>query len=109
MSTMARTLLGFLKVPAACLNRPLRTLSGGERTKVAMTSILNSSANLLLLDEPTNHLEIEAQEALEDAPRSYPGTVIAVSHDRAFLEALGKETKVIELPFLTREAPLPPG
>jgi len=98
-STMARTLLGCLKVPANCLNRPLRSLSGGERTKVAMASILNSSANLLLLDEPTNHLEIEAQEALEGALRGYPGTVIAVSHDRAFLEALGKQTKVVELPF----------
>jgi ATP-binding cassette subfamily F protein 3 len=94
---MARTLLGCLKLPAACLNRPIRTLSGGERTKVAMASILNSSANLLLLDEPTNHLEIEAQEALEEALRSYPGTVVAVSHDRAFLEALGKEAQAIEL------------
>jgi ATPase subunit of ABC transporter with duplicated ATPase domains len=97
--TMARTLLGCLRLPAACLNRPLRTLSGGERTKMAMASLLNSSANLLLLDEPTNHLEIDAQEALEDALRSYPGTVIAVSHDRAFLEALGEDAKVIELPF----------
>jgi len=98
MSTMTRTLLGCLKVPVACLNRPLNSLSGGERTKVAMASILNSSANLLLLDEPTNHLEIEAQEALEATLREYPGTVIAVSHDRAFLEALGEEAKVIELP-----------
>ena len=103
-STMARTLLGCLKVPAACLNRPLRSLSGGERTKVAMARILNSSANLLLLDEPTNHLEIDAQEALEGALRSYPGTVVAVSHDRAFLRGLGEEAKVIELPFLAREA-----
>jgi ATPase subunit of ABC transporter with duplicated ATPase domains len=95
--TMARTLLGCLKLPGACLNRPIRTLSGGERTKVAMASILNSSANLLLLDEPTNHLEIEAQEALEEALRSYPGTVVAVSHDRAFLEALGEEAQTIEL------------
>ena len=96
-STMARTLLGCLKVPAGCLNRPLRSLSGGERTKVAMSRILNSSANLLLLDEPTNHLEIDAQEALENALGAYPGTVIAVSHDRAFLQALGANTKVIEL------------
>lgn len=70
-STMARTLLGCLKVRAACLNRPRRSLSGGERTKVAMASILNSNANLLLLDEPINHLEINAQEALDGALRSY--------------------------------------
>ena len=99
-STMARTLLGCLKLPADCLNRPLRSLSGGERTKVALARILNSSANLLLLDEPTNHLEIEAQEALEGALRSYPGTVIAVSHDRAFLAALGEAVQTIELPFI---------
>ena len=97
--TAARTLLGCLKVPASCLNRPLHSLSGGERTKVAMARILNSTANLLLLDEPTNHLEIEAQEALEEALRQYPGTVIAVSHDRAFLEALGDAAKSIELPY----------
>lgn len=102
-STMARTLLGCLKVPAACLNRPLHSLSGGERTKVALARILNSSANLLLLDEPTNHLEIDAQEALEEALRSYPGTVIAVSHDRAFLAAFGGEATVIELPFLAEK------
>jgi ATPase subunit of ABC transporter with duplicated ATPase domains len=101
-SAMSRTLLACLKLPAACLNRPLRSLSGGERTKVAMVKILNSSANLLLLDEPTNHLEIEAQEALEAALASYPGTVIAVSHDRAFLEALGEAAQVIELPFIER-------
>jgi ATPase subunit of ABC transporter with duplicated ATPase domains len=99
-STMARTLLACLKVPANCLNRRLKSLSGGERTKVAMASILNSSANLLLLDEPTNHLEIEAQEAFEATLRSYPGTVIAVSHDRAFLESLGEAAKVIELPLV---------
>jgi ATPase subunit of ABC transporter with duplicated ATPase domains len=96
-TTAARTLLGCLKVPGECLNRPLGSLSGGERTKVAMAMILNARANLLLLDEPTNHLEIEAQEALEAALRIYPGTVIAVSHDRAFLEALGDDAKRIEL------------
>lgn len=96
-STVSRTLLACLKVPVTCLNRPLQTLSGGERMKVAMARILNSTANLLLLDEPTNHLEIEAQEALEDALRMYPGTVIAVSHDRAFLDAMGEGAKIIEL------------
>ncbi len=96
-SQMARTLLGCLCVPAHCLNRPLRSLSGGERVKVAMARILNSSANFLLLDEPTNHLETAAQEALEEALRQYPGTVIAVSHDRAFMDALGKDAKRIEL------------
>jgi len=99
-STATRTLLACLKVPVTCLNRPLSTLSAGERTKVALASILNSAANLLLLDEPTNHLEIDAQESLETALRAYPGTVIAVSHDRAFLHALGSEAQVIDLPYV---------
>jgi ATPase subunit of ABC transporter with duplicated ATPase domains len=63
-STMARTLLACLKVPDACLNRPLKSFSCGERTKVAIASILNSSPNLLLLDEPTTHLEIDAQDQM---------------------------------------------
>jgi ATPase subunit of ABC transporter with duplicated ATPase domains len=66
------------------VNRPLFELSGGERTKVELARILTSGANLLLLDEPINHLEIEAQEALEQALRLYPGTAIVVSHDRYF-------------------------
>jgi ATPase subunit of ABC transporter with duplicated ATPase domains len=89
--TTARTLLACLKLPVVCLNRPLRTLSGGERTKVALARMLNSPANLLLLDEPTNHLEVEAQEAFEQALSMYPGTVVAISHDRAFIESLGPE------------------
>jgi len=93
----ARTLLACLKVRPECLNRPLAELSGGERTKVALARILTSKANLLLLDEPTNHLEIEAQEALEQALALYPGTVIAVSHDRFFIEALGPEVTFVDL------------
>lgn len=96
-STNARTLLACLKVPVTCLNRPLRSLSGGERTKVALANLLNSRANLLLLDEPTNHLEVEALEALEAALARYPGAIIAVSHDRAFVESLGPAAERIEL------------
>lgn len=95
--THARTLLGSLKVRPDCVNRPVRELSGGERTKVILASLLASTANLLLLDEPTNHLEIEAQEALEEALVAYPGTLIVVSHDRAFLDALGPELKLLHL------------
>jgi ATP-binding cassette, subfamily F, member 3 len=97
--TDARTLLACLKVPVICLNRPLHSLSGGERTKVALAAILNSRANLLLLDEPTNHLEIEAREALEQALQLYPGAVIAVSHDDAFRTAFCEDerTAVLDL------------
>jgi ATP-binding cassette, subfamily F, member 3 len=95
--TVARTLLACLKLRPDCLQRPLQDLSGGERTKVALARILTSGANVLLLDEPTNHLEIEAQEALEEALRVYPGAVIVVSHDRFFLDALGPEMERLQL------------
>ncbi len=91
--TSARTLLGCLKLRAERWNRPLGELSGGERTKVALAHVLNSGANLLLLDEPTNHWEIEAQEALEEALRRYPGTLVLASHDRAFLEGVAGEAR----------------
>jgi ATP-binding cassette subfamily F protein 3 len=95
--TNARTLLACLRLRPENLNRPLRELSGGERTKVALARVLNNGANLLLLDEPTNHLEIEAQEALEAALLQYPGALILVSHDRSFLRNIGKEAKYVEL------------
>ncbi len=95
--TTARTLLACLKVRPDRLNRPLFEISGGEQTKVALARILSSEANLLLLDEPTNHLEIEAQEALEQALKLYPGSVIVVSHDRAFLAAMDPRLMSLDL------------
>ncbi len=94
--TLARTLLACLKVRPDRVNRPLGEASAGERAKVALVRLLVSGANLLLLDEPTNHLEIEAQEALEKTLTEYPGTIVLVSHDRSFLEAIAAD-KVVEL------------
>lgn len=64
---------------------PLRALSGGERNRVLLAKLFSKSANLLVLDEPTNDLDVETLELLEDILTAYDGTVLLVSHDRAFL------------------------
>jgi ATPase subunit of ABC transporter with duplicated ATPase domains len=85
----ARMLLGAFALDTAAVHRPLGRLSPGERARVHMAAMVASGAELLLLDEPTNHLDPETLEAVETALRAFAGTIVAVSHDRAFLEGLG--------------------
>ena len=82
-----RLLMGFLFDYEQC-RRPVGTLSGGERTRLAFLCLMQDAPNCLVLDEPTNHLDIDSIEALEDALERYDGTVIAVSHDRYFLDRI---------------------
>ena len=80
-----RTLTG-LGFERADFNKPIRLLSGGQRTRAVLARLLLSNPDLLLLDEPTNHLDIQAMEWLENYLKNWPGAVLLVSHDRYFLD-----------------------
>ena len=71
--------------------REISTLSGGERARVALCSLMLRRDNFLLLDEPTNHLDLESREILENALADYEGTILAVSHDRYFINRIAKQ------------------
>ncbi len=90
----ARRLLGHFGLEGDAALRPLGRLSPGERARTAIAAMVAAKAELLLLDEPTNHLDFASLEVLEAALRDYPGAIVAVSHDRAFLEAIGTHRRV---------------
>jgi ATPase subunit of ABC transporter with duplicated ATPase domains len=90
----ARRLLGHFGLEGAAALRPLGRLSPGERARTAIAAMVAAKAELLLLDEPTNHLDFPSLDVLESALRDYPGAIVAVSHDRAFLEAIGTHRQV---------------
>lgn len=85
-----RSYLAQLQLDAQRVTRPCAALSGGERLKAALALALwrQTPAQLLLLDEPTNHLDLASVEAFENALQTFPGAIVVVSHDQAFLHAL---------------------
>jgi len=84
----AVALLAKFLFPYEQVRRPNRLLSGGERTRLQLVLLMLSGANLLVLDEPTNHLDIDSVETLETALEQFEGTVVAISHDRYFLDRI---------------------
>jgi ATP-binding cassette subfamily F protein 3 len=83
-----RTILGTFLFTGEDVNKKVKVLSGGERTRLALCQLLLSPSNFLILDEPTNHLDIASKEVLKQALINYEGTFIIVSHDREFLDGL---------------------
>ncbi|OZM72341.1 ABC transporter [Amycolatopsis antarctica] len=97
-----RNLLGSFLFTGEQLDQPAGTLSGGEKTRLALAGLVSSAANVLLLDEPTNNLDPASREQVLDALRSFAGAVVLVTHDPGAVEALEPE-RVILLPDGTED------
>ncbi|MGB8982797.1 MAG: ATP-binding cassette domain-containing protein [Anaerolineales bacterium] len=95
----ARNLMGYLEDFLFTRDRaraPISALSGGERNRLLLARLFTQPANLLILDEPTNDLDIETLEVLEDLLLDYEGTLLLVSHDRAFLNNIVTSTLILD-------------
>jgi ATP-binding cassette subfamily F protein 3 len=90
-----RNLLGAFLFSSDDVNKKISVLSGGEKSRVVLATILATPVNFLILDEPTNHLDIRSREVLLEGIRNFEGTVILVSHDRHFLRSIA--TRVFEI------------
>ncbi len=90
-----RNLLGAFQFSGSDVDKPIRVLSGGERSRLVLARMLFDPPNFLVLDEPTNHLDLETKEMLVSALKDFEGTMLFVSHDRTFLRGLSN--RVLEL------------
>jgi ATP-binding cassette subfamily F protein 3 len=90
-----RNILGGFLFSGDDIEKPVRVLSGGERTRLAVARMLLRPSNTLLLDEPTNHLDLDSKDVLLEALEDFGGTLIFVSHDRYFVDKLA--TKVVDI------------
>jgi ATPase subunit of ABC transporter with duplicated ATPase domains len=100
-----RSLLGAFQFSGDDVDKKIRSLSGGERSRLAMARMLYDPPNFLVLDEPTNHLDLATKEMLVEALSDFEGTMLFVSHDRAFLRGLSN--RVLELGGETGVDPRP--
>jgi macrolide transport system ATP-binding/permease protein len=98
---IARTILARLLICGDDVYKNVGVLSGGERIRVSFAKLFVSGANVLLLDEPTNYLDVKSMEALENVLRDYEGTVMFVSHDSAFVNAVADRLLIIENKSIT--------
>ncbi len=94
--TEVRGALGLFLFTGDDVLMPISTLSGGEKGRVALTKLMLRKDNVLLLDEPTNHLDMDSREVLEDALENFPGTILAISHDRYFINRFAEKVCVLE-------------
>ena len=92
--TQIKNILGAFMFQGDDIQKKVKVLSGGEKTRLAMIKLLLEPVNLLILDEPSNHLDMKTKDIIKDALRDFDGTLILVSHDRDFLDGLA--TKVFE-------------
>lgn len=92
--TQIKNILGAFMFGGDDIQKKVKVLSGGEKTRLAMVKLLLEPVNLLILDEPSNHLDMKTKDIIKDALRDFDGTLILVSHDRDFLDGLA--TKVFE-------------
>ena len=95
MDTNKNKVCGGLSIPQDMRERPFDMLSGGEKTRVNLARLILEDTDILLLDEPTNHLDLRATEWLEEYLEKFKGTVLAVSHDRWFLDKVVR--RVVEI------------
>lgn len=94
--TEVRTILGNFLFTEEEVFQPLSQLSGGEKVRLSLAKVMNRGANLIILDEPTNHLDMACKDALEQMLREYTGTILFVSHDRYFINALADSLLIFE-------------
>ena len=92
----ARTFLGQFLFKGDDVFQTVESLSGGQRSRIALARLTLQGANFLLLDEPTNHLDLDSQEIMQDALRQFNGTILLVTHDRALVNALATQIWLVD-------------